>query len=263
MSETVHVPGVGATKKKVVIYVAAGAVLLLGVYWYRSRGAAGDTGEEGTSGTIDPATGYVYGSAEDAAALAEQASYISAAGESSVGVGSELGSTSTTLAGPVFSDNHAWSQYASEYLVNVNNKNAAQVSAAMGAYLSGDDVDDAGKSLIEQAIAYAGRPPVAGVGGYPPSIKLTAAPATRNAVNPVQNLRELKRGQTTFTVGWASAPRATSYRVRLDQRAAVEIRGTLFTARNLHKDSKHTVHVLALPAGDNAKSASVTVHTKP
>jgi hypothetical protein len=51
------------------------------------------------------------------------------------------------------------------------------LSAAIGRYLAGQSVSDDDKSLIQQAIAVGGLPPVAGANGFPPSIN-TAPPSS-------------------------------------------------------------------------------------
>lgn len=257
---TVDLPAFGATKKRTLLYVGFGVALLAGVYWYRRTNGA-ELDASSSPAAIDPATGYPYGSPEDLAALDEQAANSAPFDGAGAPVGSLLGDTSQTLAGPVFSDNRAWSQYASDYLVNVSRLHPHDVSEAMGAYITGRLVDLDARNLIDQAIAYAGYPPVAGVGGYPPAIKLKASPAHRSAVNPPQHLRSINVGAHGFTVLWTAAPRAHSYRLRLDDGHPLEVRGTNHYFHDLHADRRYHVHVLALPAADNARPATLTVHT--
>jgi hypothetical protein len=261
----VTLPGIGPTDRRVVIAGAGVAVVIGGVYWYRSRGATTTTATDGTSAGIDPVTGYESGSEQDLAAL--NAMGLGAAGDIGSGlpdptsVGSVLGGTQTTIAGPVFTDNHAWSQYVEEYLITVNGLNASRTSAALGAYLAGRAVTDDQRSIIDQATAVGGLPPVAGLGGYPPAIRHVVNPAIRHAVNPVTKLRMLAHTRTSITAGWAASPRATSYQARLDDHAAITLRSTYHDFGGLAPGSAHRVRVQAEPAAAGAAWASVTLHT--
>src|SRR5882757_2898945 len=114
MADTVNIPGMGA-QKKTTVYIAGGiGVVIVGVVWYRSRNTATSTTTSTPVDTtqIDPATGYAYGSAEDAAALAAQSSYISAGGSS--GGGSSYYSGGQQPTG--FVSDAQWAQAAEDYL---------------------------------------------------------------------------------------------------------------------------------------------------
>jgi hypothetical protein len=164
----IKVPGVGATPKKYV-YAGLGVVAIAaGIYYYRKRNATA-TVDPNAGAEIDAATGYPTGSAQDLAALNQQA----ATGASGMG-----GTTPTaTVPGPTaFVDNPQWSQAAQDYLVNSVGLDGPTVSAALGVYLAGDYATAAQKTIIEQAEAHEGKPPVAGPNGYPPAIKQLATP---------------------------------------------------------------------------------------
>lgn len=166
MADTVQVPGFGS-QKKTTVYVAGGiAVLIAGIVWYRSR----STGSSTAVGTaqIDPATGYPYGSAEDAAALQAQAGYISPGGGG--GGGSSVYTGGQQPGG--FVSNSQWAQAAEDYLGNTVGSDAIMVSAALGKYLTGGSVTEDQHSIINQAIAFQGYPPVPGPSGYPPSVRV-------------------------------------------------------------------------------------------
>lgn len=163
----------GPLKKKTGLMLAGGAVLLFGVAYYRSQkaSAAAATNAAGASVGVNPATGYIYGSAEDAAALDNQNAYQYG------GTGSVGGSGGVNVPITGYVSNAQWSQAVLQYAQNQGLvEDISQLSAALGKYLNGSPVDPTQKSLVEQAIAIQGLPPVPGPAGYPPSIN--SAPAT-------------------------------------------------------------------------------------
>ena len=193
---TVKVPGMGAVKKKTAVYGGIGAVVLvLGVWWYRQRkasssGSAASTGTAtgsqatdpaGNTGTIDPATGYVYGSPEDQQALATASGYGAPYDTSQLGGGlggyyyGPGGSTQTVPPGPGnFADNAEWAQYAETYMIDTLSADANSVGNALGKYITGQPVDSTQQNIVQEAIAVAGYPPVSGPGGYPPNIRTSS-----------------------------------------------------------------------------------------
>lgn len=165
----------GNMSKKTVAIVGGGGVLLLGIVWYRSKKAGAssssasstDTTAQSTDQNIDPATGFPYGSPEDVAALQQQ--QMIGGGFGPVFGGGTPGGT--TGPGPgSFTDNGQWAQYAEDYLVNTVGQPAADVGNALGKYLTAQPVDTTGKGYINEAIAFAGFPPVSGPNGNPPGI---------------------------------------------------------------------------------------------
>jgi hypothetical protein len=165
----------GNVSKKTAVIVGGGGVLLLGIVWYRSKKNAGSSSTSSTDTTastdqsnIDPATGFPYGSPEDVAALQQQ--QMIGGGFGPVFGGGTPGG-STTGPGPgSFTSNGQWAQYAEDYLVNTIGEPAADVGNALGKYVTAQPVDTTGKGYINQAIAFAGFPPVAGPNGNPPGI---------------------------------------------------------------------------------------------
>lgn len=114
----------------------------------------GTTGNPNDPYSLDPSSGETYGDE----------------GDFSSGTGSSAG-------GPPFTSNAAWSQYAENYLTTTVGLDSGTVSAALGPYILGQKVTSAQQSIIEQAIAYAGNPPVAGTGGNPPGINVAGTTA--------------------------------------------------------------------------------------
>lgn len=181
----VKLPGVGSVPRWGV--VAGAGVAAVGIILYmRNRnssssasssatpasstaatGAAFSGGEyppDGTTGnpsdpfSTDPATGETYGNEGYASQYYDY------------GAGSGGGGSSPS--GPPFTDNASWSQYAENYLTQTIGQDPGTVSGALGLYLSGQAVTSSQQSIIDQAIAFAGQPPVQGPGGYPPQIRV-------------------------------------------------------------------------------------------
>lgn len=131
----------------------------------------------GSSDQIDPATGFPYGSAEDAAALTAQSGYNSPIGglgysDTSYLYGGNPGYPGSGI--PItggYTSNAQWSQAAENYLVQTVGADPNTVGNALGKYITGGVVDDAQTAIINQAIAFNGYPPISGPGGYPPSIR--------------------------------------------------------------------------------------------
>lgn len=171
---TIKVPGGGRIKKT---YALAG-VAVVGVavvIYYRNRNAAAVTPVEGAP-TVPDATATGSGNADPTSGGAGVIGYDSN-GNPIYGVGT--GQQVDT--GPPFSTNAAWSQYAITILVG-NGMDAGPLTDALGAYIGGSPVVAAQQTLINDAIAVAGYPPVAGSGGKPPGINLSA-PST-GGTNP-------------------------------------------------------------------------------
>jgi hypothetical protein len=207
----IKIAGHDFPKKQVVIGVG-GVGLVAVVYEVRKRksAAAGSTvtaANDPNSGGIDPATGYTYGSPEDVAALQESGSgYDSASSVSGNGqiIGYDdngdpvYGSSGTVTAnsGPgTYTSNAEWAQ---AYEAQVGSSGNDSVAAALGKFLTGAQVSPDQVTIIQEAIASQGSPPVSGSSGFPPSIR-TTAPATGTT--------------TTGTTGTVAVPRVTGMRV--------------------------------------------------
>jgi len=184
---------IGAVPKKLAVAVGGGALILVAVMYY--RGKQQDTATPAVDGEINPATGYVYGTPEDLAAMAAQGSTIGAVGGSGGGGG---GGTSESTPGAGFTNNAQWVQSTIAGMTNSGIiEDASALSVALGKYIAGQPVGDntTTRSLIEQAIAFNGAAPVAGPNGYPPSINTanptsstpTPTPTPAPYVNPYIN----------------------------------------------------------------------------
>jgi len=199
----------------------------------------GTTGNPGDLYSTDPATGMTYGDEQSQAAgstgydaagypLGSQAdlAYEQSQGSSGVPVAYPVtgsGSGGTGTGGVTFTDNASWAQYIEAYMVNNLGASAETVGNALGKYITGQPVVAAQQSIIEQAIAFAGPPPVAGTNGMPPSINLAKSggggghpkhvPAHTVTANGHQDLQQIAiaSGVTEAEVAKANPALAKKY----------------------------------------------------
>lgn len=178
-------PGIGKVSKKWIIIVGAGSVVSIGYFLYRrsknNAAAAASTAPAAadTTGQIDPLTGDIAGSEQDQMDLAnlQSGGYGSgmygagAAGGYYAGTGA-LGTSGVTPPVPGtggFTTNGQWAQQAEQDLGGIGISQTA-LAAALGHYLTGQQLAGGEQSLVDQAIAEENYPPVAGPGGYPPAM---------------------------------------------------------------------------------------------
>jgi hypothetical protein len=265
---TYDIPKLGKVKK---VYVIGGAavVVLAGVLWWRSRQAAKapaselQTDSAGNVGIINPATGFVQGSPEDLAAQGG-----GTGGGSGGGGGGSSGSDQTPIgdqvaAGPPFTNNAAWAQYATAYLVGLGLDPGA-VSADLGAYLAGEQVTPAVKSVIEQATGYAGAPPVAGQNGMPPSINLIGDPTSLGSTPGPVSITLGKMTPTSVAFAWTAVTGATGYHWHVAGPGVSHGGDTTAksaTCPGLQPGTAYTVSVYAKNAKGNGADTAVRVRT--
>lgn len=170
-SGSVKVPGIGPVPKKWFIIVGGGSVVVLGyVYWKRRKSAPAAASTPGASVEGQPcvdANGMpgVY----DADGICQVNA--GAAGGYYAGSGAQ-GSSGVTPPVPGtggFTTNGQWTQQAEADLAGIGIDQVA-LADALGAYISGRPLTSAQQSLVDQAIAAEGYPPVAGASGYPPAM---------------------------------------------------------------------------------------------
>jgi hypothetical protein len=153
-----------------------GVWLLAGVgIWYYVRrqqaasspaaGAAANqqTDPAGNVGTIDPATGYVYGTPEDVAALAANNAGTTGGGSAS---------SSATGGAQAYADNNAWGIAAVNYLVGLG-IDAATANQAVQLFLSSQPLTTAQQGDVNLAIQALGPPPT-----LPGPVSSNPAPVT-------------------------------------------------------------------------------------
>lgn len=134
--------------------VAAG-----GIWWYfqrqQSAGAKASavpnqqTDPAGNIGSIDPATGYVYGTPEDTAALT--------ANNAGTGGTGSAGQNATT-GGQAYADNNTWGIAAVNYLVGLG-IDPTTANQAITLYLSSQPLTSAQQGDVNLAIQSLGAPP--------------------------------------------------------------------------------------------------------
>jgi hypothetical protein len=169
----------GEMKKKTAAIAGIGGIAIIGIIYYKNKqtqaanaaataaaanSAANQTGTNNTQ--IDPATGFPYGSAEDEQALAAQQGiqYTPWGGYGGGGGGGGGGGN----PGPPFTSNAAWASYCEQ---SMGSTGADAIAAALGHYLVGVPLATGENTIVDQAIAIGGYPPVAGPNGYPPAFK--------------------------------------------------------------------------------------------
>jgi hypothetical protein len=173
----VKLPGLGPVPKKWFIIVGIGSLATIAYVVYRRKQTAASTtaATTDTTGTaalagqpcVD-ANGNpgVYDSSGicqvDTAALGGYYSGYGALGVSGV--------TPPVPGTGGFTTNGQWTQQAEADMAGTG-VDPGTLAAALGAYIAGQAVTPAQQSLIDQAIAFEGYPPVAGPGGYPPALK--------------------------------------------------------------------------------------------
>jgi hypothetical protein len=248
----------------VIAYVgAAGAVL-----WYvrRKQGASSSTSAAGAvqtdpagnTGTIDPATGYVYGSTQDAAGLA--------ADSSGGSTGTTSGSGGSTVSGQ-YSTNQAWSEAAINFLVGVG-VDPTEANSAITAFIGSQTLTTAQQGEVNLAIQSIGAPPSPPAPGTAPSPIVTPpTPGTVTASNPPTGFAVTNRTSTAISVNWNSVANAKSYTVGYaagsgqPQSVTVPSTSTSTTVSNLKPGTGYNMTVQATPAKEGDPYASLFTST--
>lgn len=86
------------------------------------------------------------------------------------GLGGYGSSTPPYAAPSVATTNAGWAQAAESYLSGTGGANAVTVGDALGKYITGQSLTANQQSLVEEAIAFEGYPPVPGANNYPPNM---------------------------------------------------------------------------------------------
>jgi hypothetical protein len=247
----------GPVQKKTALLLGGGLVVIGGIVWYRQKQTANSPDAAATGETaINPATGYAYGSAEDAAALAAQAAYISPS--------SSGGSSTYPTSNTGYSSNGQWTQAVVEYMISNNLvEDSAQLSTALGKYITGAYATDTQVALIQQAIAVQGFPPISGTTGYPPSINRTP-PTTESPVIAPTGFKVLRADQGGASLDWNPTPGAKGYKVFINgaQYGNSVVYSTAYVLLPKRK-TKYTVGVAGIFTGDKVgPMATTSVTTK-
>lgn len=280
MADTVKIGG--QHYPKMAVYGGVGVVLIAAVMYYRNKQSQAATAAanqaavtQAGSSEIDPATGYPYGSAEDAAALSSQSSYQYADTSSQYGYyGDGVSGTGltdypyTTNEPGAFTSNAQWAQYVEQYLENNMGADPTTVGNAVGKYITGQPLTtDTMISIIQSAIAIGGYPPVAGTNGNPPGYATspttpatpTPTPTSTNGYHTPGSISNLQ-GKVSGTTGvftWNPPTGATSqgYAYALTEMNGVVVQkgnttATTMSFPNLHKGWTYNFGIQALPGGE-------------
>jgi hypothetical protein len=158
---SVNLPAVGPVSRRALLIGGGLSVAVVAVVWWRRRTAA--------PAPSDPNAADVAGIDSG---VTDTGAGTGVAGGGSSGAGS-------TSSGALTS-NAQWVAMVTESLSGVVDPSA--LAQALGLYVTGQAVTKDQELIIDQAIAYAGWPPVAGPNGYPPAIR--QSPATGQTPPP-------------------------------------------------------------------------------
>lgn len=167
----VHLPVVGGVSKKALIIGGVGSAGVVGLFLLRKRSSSTATAATADPNAADPnASDYVDPGLQDTS----MGPTYGATGYYDPNTGQWVyGNSGTGQAAAT--TNAQWSQNAISYLAGNSSVDTGALAAALGAYLAGRAVTTDQESLIDQAIAAEGYPPVSGANGYPPGINVSSA----------------------------------------------------------------------------------------
>lgn len=266
---TIKTP-MGPVQKKTALYIVFGVAAIGGVVWYRHRNApAADTTTTPTDAEIDPSTGYAYGSPEDAAALLAQANYVTPTDPTGGG------SSSVPSTGTGYVSNGAWTQGVIAYMTsNGLVEDPTALSSALGKYVTASYVvpGSAEDSLITQAIAVQGYPPISGPNGMPPAINRnppnsTGGTGTTNddpTLPAPSGLKAVRIDEGGVSLQWNPTAGAIGYKTFVNGKQS----GTSVLYSNAYvglpkRNTKYTVGVQAINKKNRTgHTAAISVKTK-
>lgn len=220
--QTVTIPG---TKKKIPktwAYVAAGVVGVLGIVWYRGRSGSASAGDgtatdPGTDAGAADTSGEAFGggTGDFGAGLQGGGGIIGYDSNGNPIYGNTTGNQVSN--GPPFTSNGAWSQYAVSVLTTLDQ---TALTNALGAYIGGQPVTPAQRTLIDDAISVAGKPPETGANGFPPSINVGGSSSGTGTVvvprltgGPLGNARDTLKAEGLIVATSPAQKDGISYKV--------------------------------------------------
>lgn len=230
------------------------------IYWYLQKrnkhtGATqvSQTDPAGNVGSINPATGYVYGSPQDQ----------SASGLNSAIGGTTTGSGGATVGG-AYPDNTAWARAAINYLVGLG-IDPTGANSAIQQFLASQPLDAQQQADVNQAIQQLGAPPSPPQPGTSPTpIVAPPSPGTIYASNPPSGLTITGKSRSSLDIRWNASVNTTGYTVSwgttsaaTDGSTTVTGTQTSTTINGLAPATLYYVRVQATPAKSGAAFASV------
>jgi hypothetical protein len=210
------------------------------------------TDPAGNTGLIDPATGYVYGTPEDLAALGQ-------------GNQSDTGSSGGSSSTQTYTTNAAWEDAAINYLVGLGT-DPTEANGAIAAYLASQTLSTTQQAEVNEAIQALGAPP------QPPapttSTPVVNPPGTGGgpyAANPPTGLAVSAATSSTISLKWNASKGATGYTVKYTPAGqAAQTQTTSqpqITLSGLKPQTSYAISVQATPADAGDGSATTTVTT--
>ena len=283
----VKLPGLGPVPKKWFIIVGGGSVLVIGYVLIRRKktaaatpAAATDTGTTALSGQPCVDSNGNPGVYDDTGTCQTDTD---ALGGYYAGYGAEgvSGVTAPVAGTGGFVTNGQWTQQVITDIQSLGTGvDVPTLTAALGAYIAGQPLTPAQQSLVDQAIAIDGYPPVAGANGYPPAMMTGAtAPVTTTptgttsakAPPAVTGLKAVAKSPTSIALSWTASSTATSYQVRVTYQTPTApggglfqtdtATGTTYTVTGLTPDHTYGLHVVAINSSGQASEASTTCKT--
>lgn len=237
------------------------------VFWYvsRKKGSKSTGGAQtdaaGNTGTIDPATGYVYGSPQDAAGLAANSA-------GSGGDGSSPGTSGGSTVAGTYADNTAWANAAINYLVSIG-VDATGANSAITQFLASQPLTTQQQGDVNLAIQRIGAPPTPPQPGTaPPPIVTPPGPGQVYATNPPSGVTAAAAGSSSITVKWNRASNAQGYTIKWGTSASATTGSTTVagtagttTISGLKPNTRYVIQVQATPAKTGAPFASTSATT--
>jgi hypothetical protein len=242
--------------------LAVWLVIAAGIFYYvyKKNNAGTSTGQAtdsaGNVGTIDPKTGYVAGSAEDAAALGQAAS--------GLGTSTDSGTGGSTVSGQ-YADNNAWAVAAINYLVSIG-VDATSANTAITQFLASQTLTTQQQGEVNLAIQRLGAPPSPPEpGGNTPPV-VTPPSSSTYATNPPTGFTTTSVTASSIGAKWNAATNAASYTLSWGTTADAKdgkttVSTTAGTATGLKANTLYHLRVQANPVKSGAGFASLTKTT--
>lgn len=241
-------------------------IAAVGIWWYighkSGSSSTGTTDPAGNVGTIDPKTGYVYGSSQDQAGLAQQSG-----GTGASSATNDTSSSGSTTAG-TYATNSQWASAAINYLVGLGVDPTA-ANEAIQQYLGSQQLTSAQQADVNLAIQALGAPPdLPGPVGTQPGQIVTPPDNTVYAANPPTGLTVSGATSNTVTLKWNATANASGYKVSYGKSAtasdgstSVDSTVTSTTVGSLTPGTLYYFQVQATPAKAGAGFASTSSTT--
>lgn len=241
---------------------AVGIYLLVKGRAKASGGPGAQTDPAGNVGTIDPKTGYVYGSSQDQSGLGG-GGFDSGGGGGSSGTPAPSGST---VAGQ-YADNNAWARAAINFLVGVG-VDPTSANSAITQYITSQQLNTDQQGQVNLAIQSIGAPPTPPTPGTsPPPVVTPPGGGTVYATNPPTGLAVTDKSSASISVKWNKATNANAYTVAWstgdgpEQQLTVPGTDAQAFINGLNPDTLYNIRVQATPAKPGAGSAQTSATT--